>query len=323
MKNKSRQTRTKLIALSATSGAILLSAFTIAAAQTPTTISYTTSRVLGDQTSIESAKHEQEQVQELEKKTQEQAQHTQEQQTQGRSVESRPAIELKRPDGTSTEINFQRDGQMREVEVQQNGNKLKLKREDNGKVKIETESKAALLRLQIENGTVKAHTEDAQGKSRDVGTKDKTEIEDLMGEKGVHFASEDGKLTLEQRGVKTRSNLPLSVDPTTKQLVVTTPNGEKQVSVLPDDAITRMVQSGIFSPTASGAATSEPIATRAVQLEMHDGSLVYRIDGKKDLKLFGLIPVTTQTTAFVSPETGSIVSQNQSLLTNILRFFSR
>jgi hypothetical protein len=56
---------------------------------------------------------------------------------------------------------------------------------------------------------------------------------------------------------------------------------------------------------------------------MHDGNLVYRIDGKKELKLFGFIPVTTQTTAFVSPESGAILSQNQTLLTNILRFFSR
>ncbi len=295
-----------LAAIGVLSLAVLLTAFTLVAAKTPTVISYGSRQVLGDSDTNEAAKKAAEQASEQQKQAQEQQQHQQEQQTQG---------------GGS--VNIQQDGQKKEMEIQQGGQKLKIKVEDNGSTKIEGEKSNAKFKLQVENGDVVIKTEDKSGDLVNASKKEHKEIDDFLKENEIEIASEDGKVKIERHGIEAHTEFPLSVDPTTRQLVVTTPAGQKSVTVLPDQAVQNMLSGGVLSTVASGSATPGVAPTTGVQLEMRNGNLVYRIDGQKDLRFLGFIPVTTSTTAFVSPDSGQIVAQEQSLLTSILRFLSR
>ena len=83
--------------------------------------------------------------------------------------------------------------------------------------------------------------------------------------------------------------------------------------------------------TASASATSEPVATEAtnltilesqISLEEKDGQIVYKIPAKKHLRIFGIFPVDTDLTGFVSAETGVLTQEQESLLARILDFLS-
>lgn len=83
--------------------------------------------------------------------------------------------------------------------------------------------------------------------------------------------------------------------------------------------------------TASASATSEPVATEAtnltilesqISLEEKDGQIVYKIPAKKHLRIFGIFPVDTDLTGFVSAETGVLTQEQESLIARILDLLS-
>jgi len=119
--------------------------------------------------------------------------------------------------------------------------------------------------------------------------------------------------------VRTKTNFPLSINPTTNQLVVNTPAGQRAVAVLPDDAIQNLLNRGVLAAIEDGA----DAATASASLEDKNGELIYKVKGQKKLSLFGFIPLNVPATVDVSANTGEAVSQETSLLTDILSFFSR
>ncbi|MBI3109545.1 hypothetical protein HYZ06_00710 [Candidatus Daviesbacteria bacterium] len=115
------------------------------------------------------------------------------------------------------------------------------------------------------------------------------------------------------------SAFPLKVDPKTGSLSVTTPKGEKVVAVLPDAAIKNMLASKVMSYVISVPAKGELASTnKLVTLTQKDDLLVYEIDGVKEYKLLGFIPLKSKVKAFVSAENGQVVKTEQSLLGRIL-----
>ncbi len=63
-------------------------------------------------------------------------------------------------------------------------------------------------------------------------------------------------------------------------------------------------------------------ADKLVKLTLRDDAPVYEIDGSKDHKLLGIIPVTTKATLFVSAESGKAVAKKQSALASVVDFLS-
>lgn len=85
------------------------------------------------------------------------------------------------------------------------------------------------------------------------------------------------------------------------------------------------------SATVSASPTGEPIATTStnltilenqISLEEKDGQIVYKIPAKKHLRIFGIFPVSTDLTGFVSAETGVLTQEQESLLARILDLLS-
>lgn len=115
------------------------------------------------------------------------------------------------------------------------------------------------------------------------------------------------------------SNFPLRIDKTTNSLIVTTPSGEKTVTVLPDAAIKNILTSKVISYVISAPSTGELASTaKLVTLIEQDGVLVYQIDGVREHKLLGIIPLKSKVKAFVSAENGQVIKTEQSLLGRIL-----
>lgn len=115
------------------------------------------------------------------------------------------------------------------------------------------------------------------------------------------------------------STFPLKIDQKTGALSVTTPKGEKVVTVLPDAAIKNMLASKVMSYVTSVPSEGELASTdKLVTLTEKDDVLVYEIDGVREYKLFGFIPLKSKVKAFVSAENGRVIKSEQSLLGRIL-----
>jgi hypothetical protein len=119
----------------------------------------------------------------------------------------------------------------------------------------------------------------------------------------------EGKL-IHQGNTGAMTKFPLSVDPETHVLTVTTPHGVKQVSVLPDKAIEHMLAANVVNRVAS----------QSSKLELTDfhGVPVYEIDGVSDQKLFGFIPVGIRKKVKVSASTGQVAEVEQDLGSKLL-----
>ena len=123
------------------------------------------------------------------------------------------------------------------------------------------------------------------------------------------------------------TNFPLSINIETKELIVTTPAGQKIVTVLPDEAVANLLVTGIINrvETASSDATTQGqlgALTGVVKLEIRNNEVVYKVKGTKTHRMFGFVPIDTQTTAFVSVNGGMVVAQQRSVLANVVDFLS-
>ncbi len=139
------------------------------------------------------------------------------------------------------------------------------------------------------------------------------EVKDDGNKSKVKIRSGQNKFEFQQEGAKisVKSDFPLSVNPVTRELTVTTPAGSRVVAVLPEQASSNMITSGVVTST-----TGVDLKTES------DGSLSYNIDGTKSEKLLGVFDVAVPKNLIVSAETGQVLTVNQSIFSKILDFLS-
>lgn len=273
------------------------------------------SNVLGDEDKAQEEQQKQQEEQQKEaEKQQEEAAKNQEEQKQESSQNS-----------GSSNTNAQRN----ETETEtQSGIKVKTKTEDNGAMKVEAESEDVHYTFQEENGELKLRVETKDGE--EVRTrehlKERDELEQELEDEDIKISSDDGHMEIEHNAVSARFGFPLSVDPVTRDLIVMTPAGERTVAVLPDEAMRRLFAAGVLTPVASGSATTEAstsgVLASSVELTLHEGNLVYQVQGKKHEKFLGIVPVTLDRQVMVSALSGEVLSQTQSILATIVGFLS-
>ncbi len=129
----------------------------------------------------------------------------------------------------------------------------------------------------------------------------------------IKIRSGKNKFEFQQEGAKfsVESDFPLSVNPTTRELMVTTPAGSRVVAILPEQAINNMLAAGIVTSTSGVDLKTES-----------DGSLSYNIDGIKSEKLLGVFDVAVPKNLIVSAQTGQVLTVNQSIFSKIIDFLS-
>lgn len=127
----------------------------------------------------------------------------------------------------------------------------------------------------------------------------------------VQVRSLDGKFEIEDGEVRAQTSFPLRIDAQSGVMTVVTPAGEREVSVLPQQAVTNLMERGILSRVETNR--EESVTLRA------DGQgATYRILGSKSKRLFGLFPIDIQKEIDVSLETGEVVSTQVSTLNSLL-----
>lgn len=139
------------------------------------------------------------------------------------------------------------------------------------------------------------------------------EVKEGTSESKIKIRSGKNKFEFQQEGARfsVESDFPLSVNPTTRELMVTTPAGSRVVAVLPQQVIDNMLAAGIVTSTSGVNLKTES-----------DGSLSYNINGTKNEKLLGVFDVAVQKNLIVSAQTGQVLTVNQSTFSKILDFLS-
>lgn len=225
------------------------------------------------------------------------------------------------------------EGNKRETEIETvDGQKIRTKIEDDGATKIEIENGTLKLKYSIENGQVVLKAEDEDGEEVEIEDDELEElesnVEDELEDDDIKLvATTDNQLALTQNQIAALTDFPLSINAETKQLVVTTPAGQKTVWVLPGEAVDNLLATGIVNKIEtppSGLAAQDQLGTLTgvVEIETRDNEIVYKIKGSKVHHVLGIIPITTPVTAFVSTDTGLTVAKQQSILTNFIDLLS-
>lgn len=177
------------------------------------------------------------------------------------------------------------------------------------------------------------------------------EEDDEDGEGEVEVKSLNNAALVIRNKLAAQTHFPLMVNLETNELIVTTPHGQKIVTVLPDQAVNHMLAAQVLdqiggkggikwleqqeatpSPTPA-TESAEPTATpsgepaeeeeAAVVLALDDdGELVYVISGTKFERFLGFFPVGLRRNVIVSAETGELLRVNQSIFTRLLDLLS-
>lgn len=223
------------------------------------------------------------------------------------------------------------EGLKRETEIETaDGQKIKTKVEDDGTTKIEIENGTLKLRYKVENGQVVLRAENEAGEDVELSDDDLGKLEDAVGEEldddATLAQTTDNQLSVTKNQVTAVTDFPLAIDVATKQLIITTPDGQKTVTILPDQAVQNLLATGIVNTVEQNTDTAsqkQPETLNGnVKLEIRNNKVVYKINGVKTHRMLGFIPVTTPVTAFVSADTGNTVAKQQSVLTNIVDLLS-
>lgn len=257
--------------------------------------------------------------------------------------------------GSSGSVRSESDHEQKE-EVRTNEGRVKTEVRDD-RARVEVRQGGIKERVEIRNGRVTSKTEleDEEENVEDEEENLEDGEDEEAGDEEEEGSTPSSHLVNLENRLRSIAKFPLRIDLSTNQLIMTKDGIERVLTVLPEHAVQNMLRAhlkkglgpkffGVLpsatpsaSPTASASATpeaspsAEPEATESaeitilesqIELEEKDGKPVYKIPALKHLRLLGFIPVTTQLTGYVSAETGTLLEEQQSLLSRILDLLS-
>ncbi len=193
-------------------------------------------------------------------------------------------------------------------------------RTEKNKTRIKLDSRGGSFELENEDGKLKIKVKEQNGAEFELESESIDDINEALKEEGISVASASGNRLRIRRGLfEAETHFPLSINPTTNTLTVTTPAGEKDVAVLPDQAVANLVRLKFIDRIASGSAAENPTG---IKLGLLNNNPVFQVLGVDEQKLLGFINVSVNKISFVSAENGGIVRVDVTFLNRLLDLFS-
>ena len=235
--------------------------------------------------------------------------------------------------GSGSTSKTQSENRQIETEIETaSGQKIKTKVEDDGTTQVEIEHGELTIKYIVKDGQVIKKVEDESGNEVELEDSDldeiENELENDLGEDDIEIATNSGRPAIIKNKVAALTDFPLSIDIGTNQLIITTPKGQKIVTILPDQAVQALLATG-FLNTVNSVQSSDTSVTsttgsvdNVVELKVRNGEPVYEIEGTKTFRLFAAIPIEQPVRAIVSAETGEVVAKQQSFVTNVIDLLS-
>lgn len=158
-------------------------------------------------------------------------------------------------------------------------------------------SAGSLILLKRENGKVVLNGVDVTSMNDNL-----VEISARGDTNDVKIAQADGVFDIEENGIKARTVFPLTVDPVKNELSVTTPSGERVISILPYEATLALIRARIM----------DKVDDNQISLtESGDGKLLYEVDGVRNINLFNIAKVDVKISSNISASNGEILKVDE------------
>lgn len=243
--------------------------------------------------------------------------------------------EMKSTDGIRERFEFKSGENKREFENR--GIKIKMEQKD-GQLKMKTKNELTGEETELETRTENKQRpektepreprelqepQEPQENESEIERKAETEvmrIRERDDKNEIKVNTKNGEFVIDKNRVGATTNFPLSVDLSTNTLTVITPAGEKQVTILPDQAVQNMLSRNVIDRVSGQSADNS--ANRVKMSQKSDGSLVYEVEGEKQEKLFGLVTLKFKKTALVSVETGELLETKETFVNRLLGLIS-
>lgn len=259
-------------------------------------------------------------------------------------VDSQSRVEIK-----SAEDDDSQSTSGQKMEFEKEGSKIKIKTKneatgfeseteiEDGKEKTKVKFRNIKIEFEREGSKVVAKFKDENGEEIELEDDEENELLDDLNDEleddDITIATDSASPGFIQKGRRVRTNFPLSINPTTGELFVTTPAGEKMVTILPNEAIENMIRAGIMTRTeeppspppadeGTGSAEIIPDDDASIELAQLNDEPVYIISGIKAQNLLGVVPVDIKIKTFVSTADGSLVDIEQNFFARLLDLLS-
>jgi len=209
-------------------------------------------------------------------------------------------------------------------------NKLEVKTEDN-RSKVNINEKGTEIRIIQVNGEVSITAKKSDGTQVKLDNQDFINAQDLLGPPPAENLPDvnqvsDNTYTLKFNNTLAETNIPLSLL-VGKKVKALTNDGEKNIDVLPDEALSNLIDKKIITGTREVAPTIDQNGkikglSRKVKLVVSDHKLAYQISGVKKANMLGFIPVTIKKDILYSEEGNKTLRIDQSLGDKFTEFLS-
>ena len=178
-------------------------------------------------------------------------------------------------------------------------------------------SDSSSIQISSVGGHLSIRGRDANGNETELNTDSLGKINEGLKGEGLEIATGSGsEFFLRQGTFSAQTHFPLSINPVTGQLTVTTPAGTKDVAVLPDQAVENLIRQKFINIVASSSADT------GITLGQYASQSAYMVNGIAQKKLFGLLPVDINKTAYVSTQNGQILNITESFLSRLFDLLS-
>lgn len=229
--------------------------------------------------------------------------------------------------GVRTEIETKQDEGKTEIRLSE-GERIRTRTKD-GRTRIDITSGGVKTRLETRDDRVVIKAEQEDGTEVELEDNAIFKIEERLATNQIKIATDSANRFIIQRGnAGAVSQFPLSIDLATNTLIVNTPSGQKNVTVLPDQAVQNLLVANIVSRLGGSTVVNSfrtgetSTLAQVITLGEQNGVPIYEINGISDQRLLGIIPVTIEKTVGVSAEKGDVVSTQVSFVNQVLDLLS-
>lgn len=202
-------------------------------------------------------------------------------------------------------------------------------RTKDGETRVDITSGGIKTRLEYRDDRVIIKAEYEDGTEVELADDTIFKITERLDQDNIKIATGGGEtMVLQRNKAAAITEFPLSVDLATNTLTITTPAGEKTVTVLPDQAVLNLLAANVITKMGSqpvlDTATSGNLTTveQVVTLGEENGVPVYEIAGVSEQRLLWFIPVEIEKNVTVSAETGEVLDTDTSFIDRIVDFLS-
>ncbi len=188
---------------------------------------------------------------------------------------------------------------------------------ENGKREIHLQQGNSSIEISSEDGHLSVKAKNADGTEVQLQENALDKINEALKDEDVEIATTSGNGFLIRKGqFEAQTHFPLSINPTTNALTVTTPAGVKTVAILPDVAVNNLLRQKYIDEVASSSANT------GIVLGVMNNQPAFQINGVDNKKLLGFISVAIDKTAFVSAQNGQVLKIDESFLSKLLDLLS-